>query len=388
MGSIRNHCLEKAVLLTVALITMAACASSNSDEPEQRAEILNAVQPTDDSEVNDTVGATPASSSDVANDVVDNAVTTPIAEDGPPLEPLPSVSDPCAAPVSLDAIATELTNDGYRTEFIVRDKPRPLNIRFSTADAATADNAMMVVMLHGAGGTNEWSEAMWRHSFLPELARQQPLILVMAQAERGTTGFWTQDATFNTDYLAALHTSLSRTFCLRQTPALLHGHGQGTVAAVQGYCAGSFPADALILFQGMVKLLECPAAPVPIISLDLYEFDPIVGNSWDSAWNPPVVEEVQITGGIQQTPDDLNYWSTLFGCQDQPSETDFATPSGSNGDSPTRPITVLEAQGCPEPIVAIGAPSADDWTEAYKLDRQVFEAVNSVMLDLLVAALE
>ncbi len=321
------------------------------------------------------------------------AETTTSADEAEPsvAVPLPSSSDPCVQPVDFSSISSDLLGEGFITGFEAREATRPLRVMFSSADAATAQDAVMVIMFHGAGGSNRtMTQTLWRISFMPLLAEKKPLVTVMAQAEAGTVGFWSQDATFNVDYMAALRAQLANTFCLDEMKVVLLGQGQGTLAVLGGYCSEAFDPDVVLLFQGMMKLLDCPAEPAPLITFDIYEFDPIIGTHWDGAWNPPVAEEVAATGGIQSTPEDFDHWLKQYGCTEEPTETSVPIDLARSSGEDVRPMTVLAARNCVEPVVAIGGPSAPEWQELgtpFKVEAPVFAAANTVMLDELLAAL-
>lgn len=354
---------------TVLILVLSSCGSTAATDKEQTTESTSAVDSTGET-------VTSAAADDTELDAGNN---------------LPSTSDPCVQPTDFSPIISDLLGEGFVTDFAARDETRPLRIMFSSADAATSEDAVMVIMLHGAGGSNDsMSQTLWRNSFMPQLAEMKPLVTIMAQAEDGPIGFWTQDATFNTDYMAALRAKLENTFCLNEVKVVLVGQGQGMFAVLQGHCSGVFGADVIMLFQGMLKLLDCPAEPAALITFDVYEFDPIIGASWDGAWNPPLAEETAASGGIQSTPEDFDFWLKQYGCSVEPTETFLPVEAArESGDNP-RPVTVLAARDCIKPIVAVGGPSASEWRAhgtPFKVEAPVFETINPVMLDELLAAM-
>ena len=143
----------------------------------------------------------------------------------------------------------------------------------------------------------------------------------------------------------------------------------------------------------MTKVLDCPAEPVPVLTFDIYEFDPIIGAHWDGSWIQRSPREVEVTGGFQATPDDVDHWSAQFGCDRPPVEQQIPLGKTQDGGEETelrRPVTVLAIRDCVEPIVAIGAPSAIQWglDTPGKLDDDVLAVVNPLLLDELIDMLE
>lgn len=402
-GTMRERA-PRLVVVVIALLTMAPACGSGEGNPGGRSAVA-VDQPAEDTtaDVGDSrdsgdaqqiSGVEPddiAVTSDDADTLVDDGDTTRTDDGTTDENPLPNSADPCSEPVDFSAISANLVGwVGYATTFTAAGESRSLDVRFSSPDAPTAENAVMVVMFHGAGGSNAWSKMNWANSFLPELVQQRPVITVMAQAVNGRSGRWPSDTFVGTEYHEALRATLAKSFCLEQMPIILHGNGQGTIVALNAYCTGSLPADAIVLVLGMAKLLDCPADPTPVMTLDIYEFQPVVGHHWGGAWNPPMAEIVEITGGIQSTPDDVDHWASQFGCESEPTETLLPIDSHSTTDQKSQPITVLAVRDCVEPIVAIGVPgrAAPMGDAPFFVDRGVLELVNEVMLAELTAALE
>lgn len=270
------------------------------------------------------------------------------------LPDLPTSGDPCREPVEFAQYGLEEQAQEFGFEF--RQERRPVGIAVSSPEALIADDTIVWLLLHGGGGVWKGSQFLASYATGEPALEGRPTIFVLPQSEPGSSSFWSQDESFNVDYLVELRSALNATLCLDRATILLGGFGQGTLAAVQGYCAGVVSPDVLFLWQGMVKLLDCPATdPVPIVSTDLYEFDPIMGNHWEGSWDPPVPFEVEATGGIESTPDDLQYWARSFGCESEPEEETLPSPSAAL----QRPTTVLAYRSCDVPLVAFGYQNAE-----------------------------
>ena len=137
----------------------------------------------------------------------------------------------------------------------------------------------------------------------------------------------------------------------------------------------------------MTKVLDCTAPPVPVVSVDIYEFDTLIGAHWDGPWTQPNPSEVEATGGFQYTPDDVDHWARQFACTGLPNEQLIPVDETDGG---RRPITVLTVEGCKEPITAFGMPGAEEWglDTPFKMERDVVAVLNPVLLDTFLTTLD
>lgn len=281
--------------------------------------------------------------------------------------PLPEVDDACAAPVDLPVGQTE-----YSFEF----EDRILPVGVDVAGASSLVDPIIVVSLHAGGFP--WSQVMqaWEPIW-PRLGQEAQRLLIFApQADASDNPWWTESPDFNPSYLAAFFDRLEGVVCLETSPVLLTGFGQGTVAATQGHCAGVVEVEltAILLLVGMTKMVDCdPIDAVPILSIDRFEFDPTIGPHWDGRWDMPRAIDLELTGGLAATPDDLARWAEVYGCDGPPLSEEIPDQSGTLD----RLTTVLRHRDCDADLTAIGIAGA-------AVRNRVFEPVAlEQMLDVL-----
>lgn len=271
------------------------------------------------------------------------------------LADLPKSADPCAqTPIEL---IDQFPDKSVEYGFEFRDVRRPVGVVVPAATELQSDDVLVWVMLHGAGLGWASSEFGVRWSLKDPDLGGRPSVLVLPQAELTDSSFWTADETFNVDYMSTLWSEVDAMLCLERATIVLGGFGQGVIPAMEAYCEGVLQPDLMFFFTGMMKMLDCPAGePAAIVSTDIYEFDPAMGPHWEGSWDQPNVYEVEVTGGIGPTPEDMAQWATLFGCDDVVDEEELPSPSGTLH----RPTVVRAYRSCVVPIVAFGLQNAVD----------------------------
>ncbi|MEM7271928.1 MAG: hypothetical protein AAF547_02505 [Actinomycetota bacterium] len=246
-----------------------------------------------------------------------------------------------------------------RAEYAFEFDGQQLPIGVDVASAAALTDPIVVVSLHAGGFP--WQHALdaWEQVWPQFGPAAENLVIFAPQAEQGETPWWTRTREFNPSYLAAFFDRLESVVCLDSSPVFLNGFGQSTVAAVQAHCAGAIDVEltAIVLLLGMTTIDGCePADAVPVISIDRFEFGPAIGPHWDGRWDMPHPIDLELTGGLDATPDDFAEWAEVYGCDGPPVTDEILDPTGSLD----RLTTVLSHRGCRADLVAIGIAGPSD----------------------------
>lgn len=324
------------VLVVAALMAIVIAACSDSSESPSVA--VGEVDTTD-----------PA-----ADDMQDNDHAVENVE-APTQLSLPVTDDPCDSPAA-HAIGETVV---YEVEILGEMVPMAVEVGSSEA----LESGLMDLVMHGAGVSWQVS-ADFRpvDAFLGSDWPAERRVLVAPQAEPGETPFWSQTASFNVDYVAELFPLLEKSFCLEDMRVVARSVGQGSLAVSEALCAASYPVDVHLMVTGLLKVAECAGTTQPaIISVDQFEYSPIIGHHWDGEWNPPGAGEAAVTGGLQATPQDLATVAEQYGCSDEAVEESFDLP-GLERDA----IALTYTTGCAASLHAYGLPAAPDgigWSE-------------------------
>lgn len=381
MGKTARMPTTSAVLVVLAMAA-GACgsddtATTTASEPSPESTVAAeeelpdpAVEDGDDATVDD-----PAESADAP------AETTTVAPDdseSPGADAstttMPLADDPCGAPAG-HAVGGEPTE----YTFTLDGEDRAVGVRVG-GDAALTGDATVWVLLHAS--SLGWDSVLWMVDNVmgPMVGAPETQVVVSAQANGASPdpGFWTESATFNSDYLVTLFGHLERSLCLGRSRVGLVGLNQGALAAAQGICEADLPVDLVVMYAGLTKIADCdPAEPVAIVSLDSYEFDPLTGPHWDGRWPGGTPIETELTDGIEATPDDLAFWADLYKCTAGPEERTLPDEA----DLLARDTVVLTYDGCDAPLMAIGMMDAIYETDPAivgPVDAAVAEVVRSV----------
>ena len=244
----------------------------------------------------------------------------------------------------------------------------PLGVRVPS-EAALQSPSQIWVTLPGAGFEYEMGMAFgewWAD--LAGLEELGDLIFVGAQASDALAPFWSLSATYHVEHLESLFEALGGSFCLDRSTVVLFGVGQGTLAAAQAICQGELPVDLAVFVAGIVAMEECaPQRPVPLVTIDMFEFREPWGNHWDGNWNPPPAIEIDLTGGIGPGPDEFASWERAYGCAETAVDETLPDP----GDVLERDTILLSNDSCDAGLVAF----------AVQNNRDVMQGMDNAALD-------
>jgi hypothetical protein len=361
MGTVARILSATAALAVVALIGASCGLSDDTDAGATTAESSPPSSAGDESVLAGADGEEPASETtssargDEPGD--DPAEASDVGDENgaagaePSSTTMPVADDPCATPAShvFGAAPTQYT-------FTLAGEDRAVGVRVGGEAALTGD-ATVWVLLHSS--SLAWDAVLWMadNVFVPMVGAPETQVVVSPQANGAPPepGFWTETATFNTDYLVTLFEHLDRSLCLERSRVALVGLNQGSLAAAQGICEAELPVDLVVMYAGLTKIADCdPPRAVPILSYDSFEFDPVNGPHWDGRFPGGTPVETELTGGIEATPDDLAFWADLYNCTAGPTERTLPDEP----DLLARDSVLLTYDGCDAPLMAIGMMDA------------------------------
>jgi poly(3-hydroxybutyrate) depolymerase len=250
--------------------------------------------------------------------------------------------DPCASVASA----------GYgETAFEFDNETRPVDLYWSDR-AVAVDRPALVIDLHTqstslAAGRFEWvvDRSFWDHPM-------QGAVIAWPLADASSTPAWLQSETFDVDYMRALWDHLTSTVCFDQARVMLSGLGTSSLVAAEVICDTDIPiALAYVGLGGVPSMQNCtPARPVPIVSIEVFEYNPGVGPSWDSPWTSPLAAEQQASGGWAPAPERLAAWAGRYHCTDAAEMVTLPDP----GEETARDTILWSHRECDAPLYWFG----------------------------------
>lgn len=254
--------------------------------------------------------------------------------------------DPCADDVQAGSVSTTIN---------VLGEDRPLYLEWDRA-AAEAERPGLVIAFH-AGGRKErryTSVDPVRASVDPA---RQPTVVVLPRASDAAAPFWSETPDFNREYVEALFDHLHATVCFDPEAVFLVGQGQGNVVSTTVICDTDIPIRSVLQDVGLVSFPDCdPSRAVPITSFNVIDFNPVVGQNWNSVWQPTVEVDADRTGGIGPTPEDADEWAEVYGCVGEPESQVFPDPL----ELLHQPIEGYYYWDCDAPILSFALPAQQD----------------------------
>ena len=287
--------------LTIAMVLLASACGSGSTDTAEQASIVGAVAA-------ETVGEGPvASTSTTTTSEATPTTTAPATTTTPATADLER--DYPALPVHEDPCAQQLDVGQNTYSFFVAEEERPVVVEIEE-QALLDEQPQLTISFHGAGRGPDVA--------LTDLAVSNDLspgIFVVPFADGSNNPFWGGAPDFNIDYFNTLYSELAQAFCFDPDRTVITGTGQGTFVVVEAICESDIPIQTAALTLGMLSFLDCvPDRPVPLITMDVFEFRTNLGAYWDGAWDPPGEYERVRSGGIRSTPEALDDWAMVYGC--------------------------------------------------------------------------